>query len=126
MLTDEVLELLAADDPIMAGELARRRAAREASAAAEAIPPPASTAELLGRIRERPAFVPMAAEALARDFDDSKSWKGLHALCRMAFEGVLEPEALQHGYARALGPKARNPGAIFTIEARNWRPGMST
>ena len=117
-LTNEALEALAVDDPILAGELARRRAAAERFAAVAARTPPSTTFELLARIREDPSHVAWATQALAVEFGDEKSWRGLHALCRRAYEGELEPEALVHAYGKALGPQVHNPGAIFTIEVR--------
>jgi hypothetical protein len=121
-LTTEALEALAAGgDPIFLGELARRRAAEEQRAAVAALPPPATTAELLARIREKPSYVAQATEALVQDLDDRRSWRGLHAICRRAFEGELEPAALVHALGKAKGPKARKPGAIFTLEVSRWR-----
>jgi hypothetical protein len=122
VLTTETLEALAAGgDSILAGELARKRAAEERRAAMASIPPPATTAELLGRIREDPSYVAQAAQALAVELGDERSWRGLHAICRRAFEGELEPAALVHALGKAQGPQVRKPGAIFTVEVSRWR-----
>ncbi|QDV39567.1 helix-turn-helix domain-containing protein [Tautonia plasticadhaerens] len=122
VLTTEALEALAAGgDPVLVGELARRKAARARREAAGATRPPATTAELLGRIREDPSYVSQAAQALASELGDERSWRGLHAICRRAFEGRVEPEALVYALGKAKGPKVQKPGAIFTLEVGRWR-----
>jgi hypothetical protein len=82
--------------------------------------------ELLARIRESPSFVTDAAELLARDLDDRKSWSGLHAVCRRAWEGRLPPEALATAYREATAGRARSPGAVFmTVVKREARASGS-
>lgn len=105
---ERVLAWLATGDPVLMAE-----ARKLLSQPPESRPAPASTAELLARIREDPRRVAQAAELLARDFEDRKSWTALHARCKDAWEGRLEPAALAAAYRQAIGPKARNRGAIF-------------
>ena len=85
---------------------------------------PASTEELLLRIREDPSWVPAAAELLAESLGDRKSWLGFHAACRRAWEGVIEPSVLVEAWRQATGGKARNPGAVFMTVVKR-RPDAS-
>jgi hypothetical protein len=55
----------------------------------------------------------MAAQALCRALGDAKSYAGFKARCDAAFRGELEPRRLVSAYEQALGPKARNRGALF-------------
>jgi hypothetical protein len=74
---------------------------------------PETTRELLERLQDDPTFPAAAAGALAREFDDLKSWAGYLARCREVYEGRRPPGSLVAAYAQATGPKAKNPGAIF-------------
>jgi hypothetical protein len=74
---------------------------------------PQTLPELLGRIREDPAFPGMAAAGLARVFDDQRSYGGFLARCTEAWRGELPVERLVAAYAQATGPKAKRPGALF-------------
>lgn len=119
---EELEQLAGAGDRVLQLELERRRAAETRRQERAAIPPPRTTAELLGRLREDPSFVAQATQALAVDLGDERSWRALHGLCRRAFEGDLDPRALVHAYSKARGPNVRRPGAIFMVEVARWRP----
>jgi hypothetical protein len=111
---EQALAWLSSGDPILRAEAERRLKPK-----APPRPAPATTAELLSRLREDPANVAAAAELLAREFDDRKSWSGFHAVAKRAFEGEIPPEVLVHALARATDGKARNPGALFmTVVAK--------
>lgn len=71
-------------------------------------PPTANTAELLDRLGDDPTYLPMAANALAMEFGDHKSWGGF----LVALKGH-PPDRLIDAYRQAMGPKAKNRGAIF-------------
>lgn len=118
----EIMESwLTGDDPAL-----RREAERilRPKPKPPAPPPPQSAVELLARIREQPSFPAQAAELLARDLDDRKSWGGFHAMARRAWEGSIPAEALVEAYKQATGGKARNPGAVFmTVVKREARGG---
>ncbi|WP_435016205.1 helix-turn-helix domain-containing protein [Tundrisphaera sp. TA3] len=105
-------------DPILAREVARR-----ANPAPQQIakPAPASTAELLTRLREAPQHPAAAAELLAREFADRKSWPGFLARCQEAWDGRRSPEELAEAYRLASAPGARNPGAVFMSALRRAR-----
>jgi hypothetical protein len=74
---------------------------------------PRTLPEVLGRIREDPAFPALAADWLASALQDRKSYSGFKARCEEAWRGELEPRRLVAAYEQATGPKARNGGAIF-------------
>jgi hypothetical protein len=74
---------------------------------------PRTFSEVLGRIREDPAFPALAADWLASALQDRKSYSGFKARCEEAWRGELEPRRLVAAYEQATGPKARNGGAIF-------------
>lgn len=112
---ERVLTWLATGDPVLVAE-ARKRLRPPP----EARPAPTSTAEMLARIRECPSHVSRAAELLALDLDDRKSWAAYHARCRDVWEGRIEPEALVEAHRQAVGPQARNRGAVF-MHALKWR-----
>ena len=105
-------------DPILARELSRRTAV---APAAPARPGPATTGELLTRLREKPQYPAEAAELLAREFADRKSWPGFLARCREAWDGRRTPEELAEAYRLATAPGARNPGAVFMAALRAGR-----
>jgi hypothetical protein len=88
--------------------------------------PPRDLAELLARIREAPGHVAAAAEGLARSLDDRKSWRGLHAACRRAWEGTITPEALLTAWREATNGRARVPGAVFMTVLRRESRGRAT
>jgi hypothetical protein len=119
---EELEHLATGGDRVLQDELARRRHAEQRRSEAAAVPPPATTSELLLRLREDPSYVSLATQGLALDLDDQRSWRWLHALCKRAFEGDLDPRALVHAFEKARGPQVRNRGAIFTLEATRWRP----
>jgi hypothetical protein len=74
---------------------------------------PRSLPELLSRIRESPDYPAAAAQALCQALGDAKSYAGFKARCDAAYLGELEPRWLVSAYEQALGPKARNRGALF-------------
>ncbi|MGE5754519.1 MAG: hypothetical protein ACM35G_02205 [Planctomycetaceae bacterium] len=74
---------------------------------------PRTLPEVLGRIREDPSFPALAADWLAKTFDDRKSYSGFKARCEEAWRGELNPDQLVSAYQQAIGPRAKNPGAIF-------------
>jgi DNA-binding Lrp family transcriptional regulator len=100
------------DDPVLRAH-ARGRLGLDRPPAPPPKPAPASTAEMLARIREDPRFVVQAAELLSQDLDDRKSWSGFHAACRRAWEGSIPAEALVVAHREATSGKARSPGALF-------------
>ena len=102
-------------DPILAREIARRSAPARPSTPISA---PTSTVELLTRLRESPQHPAEAAELLAREFADRKSWPGFLARCREAWDGRRSPDDLADAYRLATAPGARNPGAIFMAALR--------
>jgi hypothetical protein len=69
--------------------------------------------ELLDRIREDPSYPSRAADWLASALGDRKSYDGFRARCEEAWRGEREPDRLVDALRQALGPKARNPGAVF-------------
>jgi hypothetical protein len=52
---------------------------------------PRTLPELLGRIRETPRFLALAADWLVSVFEDRKSNSGFKARCEEAWRGELEP-----------------------------------
>jgi hypothetical protein len=79
---------------------------------------PRTLPEVLVRIREDPSFPALAADWLAKTFNDHKSYAGYKARCEEAWRGELEPRRLVAAYEQALGPRAKNPGAIFMVAVR--------
>jgi hypothetical protein len=116
---DQVLAWIATGDQLLIVEalkiLGRPRAAPAAL--------PATTAELLSRVREDPSYPAAAAELLSREFGDRKSWKGFLSVLKSAWEGRIELSSLADAYRQATGPKARNRGAIF-MHAIRASPGV--
>ena len=110
---DQVLLWLATGDPILVAEarkkLAPLRPCREA---------PRTLPELLGRIREDPSYPALAASGLAAALQDQKSYSGYLRRCEEAWRGELNPDRLLSAYEQAMGPKARNRGAIFMVAVR--------
>jgi hypothetical protein len=63
-----------------------------------------------------------AAELLAQDLGNRKSWSGLYAACRRAWEGRVSPAALVTAGREAASGRARNPGALsITVLKRESR-----
>ena len=79
---------------------------------------PRTLPEVLGRIREDPSFPSLAADWLASSFQDRKSYSGFKARCEEAWRGELHPARLVSAYDQAMGPQARNRGAIFMVAVR--------
>jgi hypothetical protein len=105
---DQVLLWLATGDPILVAE------ARKHLAPPRPRPEtPRTLPEVLGRIREDPSFPSLAADWLASALQDRKSYSGFKARCEEAWRGELPPERLVAAYEQAMGPKARNRGALF-------------
>src|SRR5512135_405161 len=78
---------------------------------------PKTLPEVLGRIREDPSFPSLAADWLSSALQDRKSYSGFKARCEEAWRGELSVDRLVSAYEQAMGPKARNPGAIFMYAA---------
>jgi hypothetical protein len=76
---------------------------------------PETLLEVLDRIREDPSFPALAASELATEFQDHKSYSGFKARCEEAYLGELPVERLLSAYKQAMGPRAKNPGAIFMV-----------
>ena len=110
---DQVLRWLATGDPILVAE-ARSKLA-PLSPRPEA---PKTLPELLVRIREDPSYPALAASGLAAAFQDPKSYSGYLRRCEEAWRGELKPDRLLSAYEQAMGPKARNRGAIFMVAVR--------
>jgi hypothetical protein len=110
---DQILTWLMLGDPILMREAHRRLT-----------PPrprpetPRTLPEVLGRIREDPSFPALAADWLASALGDRKSYSGFKARCEEAWRGELNPDQLVSAYDQAMGPKARNRGAIFMYALR--------
>jgi hypothetical protein len=79
---------------------------------------PRTLPEVLGRIREDPSFPALAADWLAKEFHDAKSYGGFKARCEEAWHGELSVDRLLSAYKQAMGPRAKNPGAIFMVAVR--------
>ncbi|MGE5757172.1 MAG: hypothetical protein ACM35G_15905, partial [Planctomycetaceae bacterium] len=54
---------------------------------------------------------------LSSALQDRKSYSGFKARCEEAWRGELSVDRLLSAYEQAMGPKARNPGAIFMYAA---------
>lgn len=89
----------------------------------EKIPAPATLPDLLARIQEDPAFVPLAAQALSLEFRDAKSFSGFKVRLEEAWRGEISVEALTSAYRQAASGKARNPGAVFMHALKH--PGLT-
>jgi hypothetical protein len=105
---DQVLVWLATGDPILVAE-ARKKLAPPRPRPVE----PQTLPELLRRIREDPSFPPRAADALAKAFNDWKSYSGFKARCEEAWRGERPVEHLLEAYRQASGLMAKNRGALF-------------
>jgi hypothetical protein len=105
---DQVLLWLATGDPILVAEARKKLAPLRPHLEA-----PKTLPELLGRIREDPSYPALAASGLAAALQDQKSYAGYLRRCEEAWRGELNPDRLLSAYEQAMGPKARNRGAIF-------------
>jgi hypothetical protein len=110
---DQVLLWLATGDPILVAEARSKLAPPRPRPEA-----PTTLPELLGRIREDPSYPTLAAAGLAAALQDQKSYSGYLRRCEEAWRGELNPERLLSAYEQAMGPKARNRGAIFMVAVR--------
>ena len=107
---DQVLLWLATGDPILVAEARKKLAPLRPCPEA-----PRTLPELLGRIREDPSYPALAASGLAAALQDQKSYSGYLRRCEEAWRGELNPDRLLSAYEQAMGPKARNRGAIFMV-----------
>ena len=110
---DQVLLWLATGDPILVAEARKKLAPLRPCPEA-----PRTLPELLGRIREDPSYPALAASGLAAALQDQKSYSGYLRRCEEAWRGELNPDRLLSAYEQAMGPKARNRGAIFMVAVR--------
>ena len=110
---DQVLLWLATGDPILVAEARKKLAPLRPHLEA-----PKTLLELLGRIREDPSYPALAASGLAAALQDQKSYSGYLRRCEEAWRGELNPDRLLSAYEQAMGPKARNRGAIFMVAVR--------
>jgi len=110
---DQVLLWLATGDPILVAEARSKLAPPRPHLEA-----PKTLPELLGRIREDPSYPALAASGLAAALQDQKSYAGYLRRCEEAWRGELNPDRLLSAYEQAMGPKARNRGAIFMVAVR--------
>ena len=110
---DQVLLWLATGDPILVAEARKKLAPLRPCPEA-----PRTLPELLGRIREDPSYPALAASGLAAALQDQKSYAGYLRRCEEAWRGELNPDRLLSAYEQAMGPKARNRGAIFMVAVR--------
>ena len=111
---DQVLLWLATGDPILVAEARKKLAPLRPRPRGPARRLP----ELLGRIREDPSYPALAASGLAAALQDQKSYSGYLRRCEEAWRGELNPDRLLSAYEQAMGPKARNRGAIFMVAVR--------
>ena len=110
---DQVLLWLATGDPILVAEARKKLAPLRPHLEA-----PKTLPELLGRIREDPSYPALAASGLAAALQDPKSYAGYLRRCEEAWRGELNPDRLLSAYEQAMGPKARNRGAIFMVAVK--------
>lgn len=95
---------------------------------AQAQPPDRSTPGLLAAVAGGdPRLVGELAEALCRELGgagDRRRWGALFALAGQVLDREVTPEAVLDALRQAKGPKATNPGAVFThaLKAHGWRP----
>lgn len=77
-----------------------------------------------------PRLVIELAESLCRDLGgagDRRRWGALHALAEQLLRREVAAEVVLDALRQAKGPKAANPGAVFThaLKAHGWRPGAA-
>jgi hypothetical protein len=111
---DRVLHGLMSDDPIL-----RKDALQILAPPRPAPQSPQSLPELLSRVREDASFPALAADWLTKALEDFRSYNGFKARCEAAWRGEIAPERLVSALQRALGPKAKNRGAIFMHELKH-------
>jgi hypothetical protein len=68
---------------------------------------------------ELPPRWSLAADWLAKEFHDAKSYGGFKTRCEEAWRGELSVDRLVSAYEQAMGPKARNGGALFMYTLRS-------
>ncbi|HWT78196.1 MAG TPA: helix-turn-helix domain-containing protein [Candidatus Methylomirabilis sp.] len=110
---EQVLRWLATGDRVLVAEAMSKLRLQP-----ETPQPPQTVPELLGRIRQDPSYPALAASGLAAAFQDQKSYSGYLRRCEEAWRGELNPDRLLSAYEQAMGPKARNPGAIFMVAVK--------
>jgi hypothetical protein len=110
---DLVLTWLLTGDPILVAEAKKKL-----------VPPrprpeaPQTLLELLANIRADPSYPARAADWLCTTLQDRKSYSGFKARCEAAWRGELTPDQLVSAYQQAIGPRAKNPGAIFMVAVK--------
>jgi hypothetical protein len=107
---DIVLTWLLSADRILVAEARKKLAPPPRRPAA-----PRTLPEAIERIREDPSFPSLAADWLAKEFHDARSYGGFKARCEEAWQGLIPVPVLQDAYRQATGPKVKNPGAIFQV-----------
>ena len=110
---DQVLLWLATGDPILVAEARKKLAPLRPCPEA-----PRTLARVVGEDREDPSYPALAASGLAAALQDQKSYSGYLRRCEEAWRGELNPDRLLSAYEQAMGPKARNRGAIFMVAVR--------
>jgi hypothetical protein len=80
---------------------------------------PKTLLEVLSRIREDPPYPARAANWLCTAINDRKSYSGFKSRCEAAWRGELSLDQLVSAYQQAIGPRAKNPGAIFMVAVRS-------
>lgn len=95
---------------------------------AERRPVDRSTPGLVAAVAEGdPRLVIDLAESLCRDLGgagDRRRWGALHALAKQVLDRSVSAETVLDAYRQAMGPRAENPGAVFTtaLKRAGWRP----
>ena len=74
-----------------------------------------------------PRLVIDLAESLCRDFGgagDRRRWGAIHALAKQVLDRGVSAETVLDAYRQAMGPRAENPGAVFTtaLKRAGWSP----
>ena len=99
-------------DAVIAAEYTKRLTSRQKTADAIAVPPPASTPELIARLPGGCAtWVQTLAERLVLDFDDRKRWRCWERVARAVRVGTLDAGNLANAYRQAMKPGIRTRGA---------------
>ena len=110
---DQVLLWLALGDRILHAEALKRL--KPAPGRPEV---PQTLPELLAQIQSDPSYPAKAADWLCTVLNDRKSYSGFKARCEEAWRGELNPDQLVSAYQQAMGPKAKNRGAIFMVAVK--------
>ena len=90
--------------------------------------PPATTQEAIQQLpRDSPGTMANVAERLCRDFGGAKDrqlWGAIHKLTGQVWRGEVAVDDVLDAYRQAMGPKAKNRGAVFThaLRAHGWSP----